>query len=321
MTASLDLKPRMSIADIKGDTPDGFNSPTALPTNDEQAAKWQEANRSWWESHPMRYDFSEGVEVQEFSREFYQEVDRRFFKDASGYLPAKRLPFDRLIDFEQLSGKDVLEIGVGMGSHAQLIASHAKSYTGIDLTEYAVKSTTARMRAAELESSSVRIMRMDAEHMDFPDESFDLVWSWGVIHHSSDTRQILKEMNRVLRPGGKAITMVYHRNFWNYYIYSGLFGGVIKGSLFRSGSLHKVRQTEIDGALARFYTVPEWKNLVSECFNVDEIRILGSKTELIPLPGGSLKNTVLSAVPDPVGRFFTNTCRMGTFLVSTMTKR
>lgn len=310
----------MSIADIKGDTPEGFNSPTALPQTQEQAVKWQEANRSWWESHPMRYDFSEGVEVQEFSREFYEEVDRRFFSDAATYLPAKKHPFDSLIDFGSLAEKDVLEIGVGMGSHAQLIASHAKSYTGIDLTDYAVTSTTTRMRTVGLDKPSVRVLRMDAERMDFPDGSFDLIWSWGVIHHSSDTRQILKEMHRVLRPGGRAVTMVYHRNFWNYYIYSGLFGGVIKGNLFKSKSLHKVRQTEIDGALARFYTVPEWKDLVSEFFTVEDVRILGSKTELVPLPGGGLKNAVLGVFPDSAGRFLTNTCKLGTFLVSTLTK-
>jgi SAM-dependent methyltransferase len=310
----------MSIADIKGEVPEGFNSPTALPATEAQAVEWQNANRSWWETHPMRYDFSKGVEVEEFSPEFYKEIDARFFGDAGEYLPAKQIPFDALIDFATLPSQDVLEIGVGMGSHAQLLAERARSYTGIDLTEYAVNSTNTRMRAFGLDKPSVRIARMDAEQMDLPDNSFDLIWSWGVIHHSSNTRRILEEMHRVLRPGGTAVTMVYHRNFWNYYIYSGLFGGVVKGNLFRSGSLHKVRQTEIDGALARFYTVDEWKQVVSEFFTVGDIRIMGSKTELIPLPGGSLKSAILGVVPNAAARFFTNTCGMGTFLVSTLVK-
>jgi SAM-dependent methyltransferase len=310
----------MSISEIKGTVPEGFNDPTALPQTPEQAENWQKANRSWWEDHPMRYDFTETVKVEEFTREFYEEIDRRFFRDARPYLPYTKLPFEGLIDFDSLARKDVLEIGVGMGSHAQLLAPRSRSFTGIDLTTYAVESTSRRMRQFGLDRPQVKVLQMDAEKLEFEDNSFDFVWSWGVIHHSSDTRQVLKEIGRVLRPGGLVTTMVYHRNFWNYYIYAGFFGGIVKRHLFRTGSLHHVRQTEIDGALARFYTVGEWKDLVSEFFKVEDIRIMGSKSELVPLPGGRVKSAVLNAIPDPVGRFFTNSCRMGTFLVSTMRK-
>ncbi len=268
----------------------------------------------------MRYDFSESVDIQEFTPEFFEVIDQRFFNDVASYLPYTKVPFDSLIDFESLPNKDVLEIGVGMGTHAQLIAPHARSFIGIDLTSYAVKSTTNRFKHAALERPNIRIVEMDAESLEFNDGSFDFVWSWGVIHHSSDTRRILREIHRVLKPGGRATTMVYHRNWWNYYVYSGFFGGVLKRHLFRSGSLHEVRQTEIDGALARFYTIPEWKALVSENFTVEDVRILGSKTELVPLPGGRFKNAVLGLIPDAVGRFFTNRCRLGTFLVSTFRK-
>ena len=311
----------MSISEIKGAVPEGFDDPTALPQTPEQAKQWQEANRSWWESHPMRYDFTENVEVQDFSRDFYEEVDRRFFRDARPYLPYAKVPFEALIDFPGLADKDVLEIGVGMGSHAQLLAAHSGSFTGIDLTSYAIESTTRRMKLFGLDKPSVRILRMDAENLEFEDASFDFVWSWGVIHHSSNTLNVLKEIHRVLRPGGRVTTMVYHRNFWNYYVYSGFFGGIVKRHLFRTGSLHEVRQTEIDGALARFYTVPEWKSLVSELFEVEDVRIMGSKSELVPLPGGKLKTAVLNAIPDSFGRLFTNSFKMGTFLVATMKKK
>lgn len=310
----------MAISEIKATVPEGFENPIALPQNPEQAKEWQNANRSWWEDHPMRYDFTEAVETGEFTREFYEEIDRRFFSDVASYLPYRKIPFDALIDFDALSEKDVLEIGVGMGSHAQLIAPRSRSFIGIDLTSYAVKSTTERMRRFGLDVPNTKILQMDAEKLEFPDASFDFVWSWGVIHHSSDTRRILQEIHRVLKPGGTATTMVYHRNFWNYYVYSGFFGGILKRHLFRMGSLHKVRQTEIDGALARFYTVPEWKALTTEFFTVEDVRILGSKTELVPLPGGRAKNAILKAMPDAVGRLLTNRCRLGTFLVSTLRK-
>src|SRR5208337_2442692 len=103
--------------------PDGFGSPTASPAGSDQARHWQELNRNWWESHPMRYDWEEAVPYKEFSKDFYLEIDRRFFGSVRSFAPWKRLPFDFLIDFDALRSKDVLEIGVGNGSHAQLLAA------------------------------------------------------------------------------------------------------------------------------------------------------------------------------------------------------
>jgi ubiquinone/menaquinone biosynthesis C-methylase UbiE len=295
--------------------PEGFVSPTSLPENAEQASQWQAANRSWWERHPMRYDFKTKVEFQEFTKEFYSEIDRRFFSNAREYMPWRRIPFDPLIDFDSLRHKDVLEIGVGNGSHAQLLAAHAGSFTGIDLTDYAVTSTTERLRCFNLPG---KILRMDAEELQFPDKSFDFIWSWGVIHHSSNTRQVLSEIHRVLRPGGKAITMVYHRSFWYYYILGGLFHGIIRGRLFKTRSLHQVTQEMIDGALARYYTIPEWTALVKQFFDLERVLVYGSKAEIVPLPGGAIKSALMACIPNPASRLFTNRLRMGYFLVSAL---
>ena len=196
-----------------------------LPETAEQASQWQDRNRSWWQAHPMRYDWKTPLGIKDFSREFYDEIDRRFFQDAEEYLPSRMRPFDRLIPFEQLPELDVLEIGVGSGSHAGLMAPSARTFTGIDLTEFAVKSTSERLRQA---GSNSQVLCMDAEKMEFPDESFDFIWSWGVIHHSADTRRVLSEMRRVLRPGGRAVIMVYHRSFWGYYVLSGLIHGLVR---------------------------------------------------------------------------------------------
>ena len=311
----------MSVSDLKQAVPEGFDNPTALPRSSDETKSWQDANRAWWENHPMRYDFSDGMTAAEFSREFYQEIDARFFSDARTFMPWSSIPFDSLIDFDRLGKKDVLEIGVGNGSHAQLISSFAHSYTGIDLTNYAVQSTTKRLELCQRDGYKARIIRMDAEQMDFPDNSFDFVWSWGVIHHSANTQKILEEIHRVLRPGGVATTMVYYRNLWNYYIMGGLFAGVLKGSLFNTRSLHKTRQKFVDGAIARYYTIPEWRALASGLFDVEDVRIYGSKSELLPLPSGKIKNTVQSMIPDSIGRLLTNRCRMGMFLVSTLKKQ
>jgi SAM-dependent methyltransferase len=308
----------MTIREDHKKGPEDFTDPTELPRSTDQRQAWQAMNRSWWESHPMRYDWKEKVGYAEFSKEFYEEIDGRFFLNAREFMPWRSIPFDPLIDFDWLKDKDVLEIGVGSGSHAALLAGHAKTFTGIDLTEYAVRSTTQRLKAFDLAGT---VLQQDAEKLEFENASFDFVWSWGVIHHSSDTRQVLREIARVLRPGGRAVIMVYHRSWWNYYLVGGLFHGILRGQLFRTGSLHKVVQGATDGALARYYSARDWRELVSEFFDVDRICVYGSKAELVPLPAGGLKRAVVRMLPAGLARFLTNTCRGGSFLVSALSRR
>src|SRR5262249_30036345 len=123
-----------------------FAAPTQVPDSHETTAEWLDANKTWWETNPMRYDWLHGeldrIPHPEFSKEFYREIDRRFFLNVNEFLPQRRILFDGLIDFESLHDKSVLEIGVGNGSHAELLATHACEFTGIDLTDYGVRSTT-----------------------------------------------------------------------------------------------------------------------------------------------------------------------------------
>lgn len=298
--------------------PDTFVMPEQLPSTSEEAKQWQEANRSFWESHPMRYDWKEKVGYDAYTEPFYKEIDKRFFSNVYEYMPWKDIPFDTLIDFQDLKLKKVLEIGVGNGSHAQLLATYANSYTGIDLTNYAVKSTSERLKLFDIPGE---IYQMDAEKMSFEDATFDFVWSWGVIHHSSNTEQILREIYRILKPGGEAVIMVYHRGWWNYYICNGLIHGIILGDIFRTRSLSKTAQNHTDGALARYYTTASWKNLAQELkFRVCYIVIKGQKSDLFPIPGGKIKNFLMNLIPNKITRFFTNQCNMGGFLISKILK-
>lgn len=303
--------------DTQQKLPDGFSTPTELPDSQKQQ-EWQRQNRAWWENNPMRYDWGDRIPAAEFSREFYEEIDRRFFFDAARYMPPKERPFDELIPFASLATSDVLEIGVGNGSHAQLIAPHCRSYTGIDLTEYAIKSTSKRFEAFGLKGT---IRQMDAEKLDFPDASFDFIWTWGVIHHSANTGQILAEMNRVLRPGGTAVVMVYYRSFLYHYITTGLFRGILQGGFFKGRTIHELEQLHTDGAIARFYTRQEWAELArSKGFEIDEVKIKGQKSEVFLLPASRFKDTLMNLTPDALCRFITNTCAQGSFLITTLRK-
>jgi hypothetical protein len=114
--------------------------------------------------------------------------------------------------------------------------------------------------------------------------------------------------------------MVYHRSFWTYYIFAGLFGCLLRGQLPIKGGVHRARQQLIDGAIARYYSRSEWQAMVSDLFRIEEIRIYGSKSELLPLPSGKLKDTLRSIIPNRVARLFTNEFGMGMFLVSKLKK-
>jgi SAM-dependent methyltransferase len=111
-------------------------------------------------------------------------------------------------EFAQARAKRVLEIGVGLGADHQRFAQAGAELYGIDLTERAVEHTQRRLAAFRLSS---KLATGDAENLAFPDESFDLVYSWGVLHHSPDTRRAVAEVFRVLKRGGEARVMIYHK--------------------------------------------------------------------------------------------------------------
>jgi ubiquinone/menaquinone biosynthesis C-methylase UbiE len=114
------------------------------------------------------------------------------------------LPFAK---FEASQGKKILEIGVGLGSDHQRFAESGADLYGVDLTERAVKHTQRRL---ELFGLSSTLTLGDAENLDFPDQNFDLVYSWGVLHHSPNTAKAIAEVYRVLKRGGQAKVMIYH---------------------------------------------------------------------------------------------------------------
>ena len=258
----------------------------------------QEKSRGWWETNPMSYDWHRTLGAPEGTREFYDEIDRRFFLSSSFYR-GKR-PFEKWIPFNQLRGKRVLEIGCGLGAHAQLLSEAECDLTCIDLTEKGVTNTRQRL---DLRGLHADIRQMDAEEMTFQDGEFDFVWSWGVIHHSVDTERIIRNVFRVLKPGGEFRLMVYHRRSLSglYCLVRGLF----TGKFFKGMAVQEVLNAYSDGYLARFYTRRELRELLIRCgFSQVDTQVLGQKSELLPLPGkgiaGSVKHALLRILPDSI---------------------
>jgi len=111
--------------------------------------------------------------------------------------------------FAETRDRDVLEIGVGLGADHQKFAEAGARLWGLDLTERAIGHTGRRLARFGLTST---LRTGDAEALPFDDDSFDMVYSWGVIHHSPETPRAAAEILRVLRPGGRFAVMIYNRH-------------------------------------------------------------------------------------------------------------
>ena len=111
------------------------------------------------------------------------------------------------VEFPRWRGKRVLEIGIGLGAdHSVLVREGALTY-GVDLTHRAVSHTHQRLAHLGVHSN---LAVGDAENLPYSNEAFDMVFSWGVLHHSPNTAQGFAEVWRVLKPGGTAKIMIYN---------------------------------------------------------------------------------------------------------------
>jgi SAM-dependent methyltransferase len=115
---------------------------------------------------------------------------------------------EEFAEFGTTAGRRVLEIGVGLGADHCRFAQAGAQLSGIDLTARAVAHTRQRLALFGLAST---LSVGDAENLAFPSDTFDVVYAWGVLHHSPDTQKAISEVHRVLRPGGVAKVMIYHR--------------------------------------------------------------------------------------------------------------
>lgn len=107
-----------------------------------------------------------------------------------------------------------LEIGCGMGTDALQIAKKGIEVTAIDLTDEGIRLAKDRF---SLNNYSADLRIADAENLPFEDTYFDIVYSFGVLHHIPDTQKAINEIYRVLKPGGEAYIMLYNKISLNYF--------------------------------------------------------------------------------------------------------
>ena len=244
----------------------------------------QQAVREWWNRNPMSYDVDAPIAHPRGSREYFRELDARIFHPRYMRLTVAdgdTRAFSRYVDFEGLAGKDVLEVGCGSGIAVQLFAEAGANVTAVDLTPWAVETTRARLAAFGLDGE---VLEADGEDLPLADASFDVVFSWGVIHHTTDMGRALAELVRVCRPGGTLVLMLYHRHSPFFLAYRALARFL---PLARRLGFHfeGARAGEREGLIARHFTRGEVEGMLA-AHGLERTRVepYGQDAELLPLP-------------------------------------
>jgi ubiquinone/menaquinone biosynthesis C-methylase UbiE len=156
----------------------------------------------FWQANPCGVKFADG-EVG--TRQFFNAVEHHRYQ-TEWHIP-------EVVGFPRWCDGDVLEVGCGLGTDAINFARRGARYTGVDLTEASIDLVRKRF---ELEGLPATLSVADAEVLPFADDSFDLVYSHGVLHHTPETQRAIDQIHRVLKPGGTAMVMLYHKNSYNY---------------------------------------------------------------------------------------------------------
>ena len=229
--------------------------------------------KKFWNENPMDYDWDEKrSKIKEGSKEFFKIIDKDFFT-AADFLEKNKKPFGKIIPFKWIKNKKILEVGCGLGSVSQLMAVHGAQVTSIDLTPRAIRNTNKRfniLKKSRRELTNLKYCKAieaNAQKLPFPDNHFEFIISWGVIHHAPQTQKCLNEIYRVLKKGGITSGMVYHKNSIVYYCHYMLLRGILMGK-FLKYSPKKLADRYSDGyqrggcPKAEHYTKKEWKQMM-----------------------------------------------------------
>jgi ubiquinone/menaquinone biosynthesis C-methylase UbiE len=157
-----------------------------------------ETVHDFWQSHVNNEYYTDADRA---SDEYFREIEERRY----GY-------HYNLVDlFASLAGSHgkLLEVGCGIGVDSIQLAKCGFDVTAVDLTENAL---TVAKEFAERRNVHIDFRLGNAERLEFSDGEFDAVYSFGVLHHTPDIARSVSEVRRVLRPGGKAYIMLYHRD-------------------------------------------------------------------------------------------------------------
>lgn len=219
------------------------------------------AVRSYWEAEACGAGWARGIK---YSRTYFDEIELARYAMEPGIFS--------FAQFTRAHGLNVLEVGVGAGTDfIQWVRAGAQAY-GVDITHEAIEHVRHRLTVYGF--SRMRIGQADAEALPYPYGSFDIVYSWGVIHHTPETSKALDELVRVCRPGGTVKLMVYNRHSLNAG-YLWLRHALLVAQPWRS--LTWVIAHRMESVGTKSYTASEIRALLRQ-YPVENVRIQGQLT-------------------------------------------
>ncbi len=184
------------------------------------------------------------TDKEKYTKQYFEDIEReRYLREPEIFSFAQ---------FTRFRGQDVLEVGIGAGTDFLQWARAGARAHGIDLTPEAVEHVRHRLSIYGLEAEDFQVG--DSENLPYPDNKFDLVYSWGVIHHTPDTPKAFREIVRVCKPGGKCKIMVYHRHSLLAYFFW-MKHALLKGKPWKS--LAKILWDHMESIGTKAYTAKE----------------------------------------------------------------
>jgi SAM-dependent methyltransferase len=164
----------------------------------------QKQVEAYWNAKPCDSEFTA---LKGLTREFFLAVESERYR-LQWHIP-------KLLDEFNWAGKRVLEIGTGVGTDARQLIGRGASYSGINIDAGSTAATSAALETFGLPG---HVLQANATHLRFPEASFDFVYTFGVLHHIPDVGAAIREIRRLLKPGGEVLAMVYNRTSINYAI-------------------------------------------------------------------------------------------------------
>ena len=167
-----------------------------------EAIKEIEKIKNYWNNRPCNLNHSK---LEQGTQEYFDEVEKK-----KHFVEPHILEF---ANFSNCNGLKILEIGCGIGTAAVNFIRNGANYTGIELSDESLKLTQKRLEVYNL---SGELYNLNAEEdLSFLGEgSFDLIYSFGVIHHSPNPEKIINNVSKLLKKGGSFKIMLYAENSW-----------------------------------------------------------------------------------------------------------